>query len=497
MQMEEKKANLIAALSILCLIILIVILRVTLKLSKTFYLLLGADIAVIFAIIALLLIRRHYNETRRLLESRWISEGRELRIEYSFLRKVAGVPIKFRYKEIEEATDNFQALLGQGASASVFKGILTDGTEVAVKRIDGQERGEKEFRSEVSAIAGVQHVNLVRLVGYCCVTGGGPRFLVYDFLPNGSLDYWIFHNRATGGGGRRGRNRRVGGCLSWDLRYRVAVDVARVLSYLHHDCRSRILHLDVKPENILLDENYRAIVSDFGLSKLMGKDESRIITTIRGTRGYLAPEWLLGHGVTEKSDVYSYGMVLLEMIGGRRNVCLIETGTGNLNANSSSDRPRSGRKWQYFPKIVSEKLREGRLMEVVDPRLLDGHVDGGGGRTMIEEREVRRMVYVALWCIQDSSTLRPTMHRVVEMLEGRVPIEEPPDTQMVVINLLSVDDDQLDHHPDKVDRRPRNAAVMLQQQTGDGLHMQAAANSACYSVDMSILSPRFAGSWRS
>ncbi|KAK4754739.1 hypothetical protein SAY87_008496 [Trapa incisa] len=482
MHMEEKKANLTAALSILCLIILIVILRLTLELSKTFYLILGADIAVIFAIIALLLIRRHYSDARRLLESRWISEGKELRIEYSFLRKVAGVPIKFRYKEIEDATDNFQAQLGQGASATVFKGILTDGTQVAVKRIDSQERGEKEFRSEVSAIAGVQHVNLVRLLGYCCVTGGGPRFLVYDFIPNGSLDCWIFPNRTTGG-----RNRRVGGgCLSWDLRYRVAVDVARALSYLHHDCRSRILHLDVKPENILLDENYRAIVSDFGLSKLMGKDDSRVITTIRGTRGYLAPEWLLDQGVTEKSDIYSYGMVLLEMIGGRRNVCLIETGNGNR----SNDGPgTSRRKWQYFPKIVSEKLREGRIMEVVDPRLLDGHVDGG--RTMIEEREVRRMVCVALWCIQERSTLRPTMHRVVEMLEGRVAIEEPPDTQMIVVDLLSVDDDQIDDHPEVADGRSRNAAVMLPAEghSGDGHHV-AAANSGSYSFAMSILSPR-------
>ncbi|KAK4797928.1 hypothetical protein SAY86_030254 [Trapa natans] len=262
--MEEKKANLTAALSILCLIILIVILRVTLELSKTFYLILGADIAVIFAIIALLLIRRHYSDARRLLESRWISEGKELRIEYSFLRKVAGVPIKFRTT-----------------------------------------------------------------------------------------------------GGRGGRNRRVGGgCLSWDLR-----------------------------------------------------------------------------------------------------------------------------KWQYFPKIVSEKLREGRIMEVVDPRLLDGHVDGG--RTMIEEREVRRMVCVALWCIQERSTLRPNMHRVLEMLEGRVAIEEPPDTQMIVVDLLSVDDDQIDDHPEVADGRSRNAAVMLRAEghSGDGHHV-AAANSGSYSFAMSILSPR-------
>ncbi|KAK8696904.1 hypothetical protein V6N13_113075 [Hibiscus sabdariffa] len=293
--------------------------------------------------------------------------------------------------------------------------ILGDGTSVAVKRIDGEEHGEKEFRSEVAAaIASVQHVNLVHLMGYCCLPGG-PRFLVYEFIPNGSLDNWIFprnHPR---------------GCLAWDLRYRVAIDVAKALSYLHHDCRSRVLHLDVKPENILLDENYRAIVADFGLSKLMGKDESRVITTIRGTRGYLAPEWLLEHGVSEKSDIYSYGMVLLEMIGGQRNVSLMENGTD-----------RSQRKWHFFPKIVSRKLKQGKLIEAVDQRL----VEAGG----IDDRQLQTLVYVALWRIQERAKLRPSMEQVVEMLEGRVVVDEPPDTQMVVVDLLSIDEEDCDYH---------------------------------------------------
>ncbi|KAK3210843.1 hypothetical protein Dsin_015549 [Dipteronia sinensis] len=413
--MEDKKANIIAASTVIALIIFIIIARVSLKLSNAFFLILGADIAIILAVFACMIIRTRYNRRRKLLETQLVSEGRELRIEYSFLRKVAGVPTKFRSKELEEATDNFQALLGRGASASVFKGILKDGTSVAVKRIEGEEHGEKEFKSEVAAIASVQHVHLVRLIGYCIVPGG-PRFLVYEFIPNGSLDHWIFPGRRSGN--------NPGGCLSWDLRFRVAVDVARGLCYLHQDCRSRILHLDVKPENILLDENYRAIVADFGLSKLMNKDESRVVTNIRGTRGYLAPEWLLERGVSEKCDVYSYGMVLLEIIGGRRNVCLIEQGND-----------RSKRKWQYFPKIVTEKLREGKLMEIVDHRL----TLGGGG---IDERQLKRLVYVAFWCIQENARLRPSMARVVEMLEGRVTVEEPPDTKMIIVDLLSMDEDQ-------------------------------------------------------
>lgn len=412
--MEDRAVNTIAAISVIALIAFIAVARVFLKLSRAFFLICGADVAVVLAVFACVLIRLRYKSRRRLLESQLKSEGRELRIEYSFLRKVAGVPTKFRFTELEQATDGFHSLLGQGASASVFKGILNDGTSVAVKRINGEEeRGEKEFRSEVAAIASVQHVNLVRLIGYCN-SPKALRYLVYEFIPNGSLDSWIFPTQ-----NRRSR----GGCLSWSLRYRVAIDVAKALSYLHHDCRSRILHLDVKPENILLDENFKALVSDFGLSKLMGRDESQVMTTVRGTRGYLAPEWLLEHGVSEKSDIYSYGMVLLEIIGGRRNVCPIE-----------DPRDKTKKKWEYFPRIVNEKVRQGELMEIVDHRL----VESGG----VEEREVRRLVYVALWCIQERPRVRPSTKQVVEMLEGRARVDEPPDTRMILVDFLSVDGEE-------------------------------------------------------
>lgn len=346
------------------------------------------------------------------------TEGRELRIEYSFLRKVAGVPTKYRFKELEEATDGFQALLGKGSSASVFKGILNDGTSVAVKRIDGEERGEKEFRSEVAAIASVHHVNLVRMFGYCNAPTA-PRYLVYEYIPNGSLDCWIFPLREN--------HTRKGGCLPWNLRQKVAIDVARGLSYLHHDCRRRVLHLDVKPENILLDENYKALVADFGLSTLVGKDVSQVMTTMRGTRGYLAPEWLLERGVSEKTDVYSYGMVLLEIIGGRRNVSRVE-----------DPRDRTKKKWEFFPKIVNEKVREGKFMEIVDRRL----VERG---SVVEESEVTRLVYIALWCIQEKPRLRPSMAQVVDMLEGRVRVDEPPGSRMILVDLLAVDEDPADH----------------------------------------------------
>ncbi|KAI3443851.1 hypothetical protein Pfo_000516 [Paulownia fortunei] len=397
--MEDRRANLIALFIIVLLIIFIIIARLSLKLSKTFFLICGADVAAIFAVVTITIIRVRFSSRRKQLERQLDFQGRELRIEYSFLRKVAGVPTKFRHRELEEATDGFRSLIGRGASGSVFKGILSDGTAVAVKRIDGEERGEKAFKSEVAAIASVQHVNL--------------------FIHNGSLDNWIFPKiKASCGGGQQ-----RSGCLSWDLRCRVALDVAKALSYLHHDCRSCILHLDVKPENILIDENYRALVSDFGLSKLKGREESRVVTTIRGTRGYLAPEWLLENGVSEKCDVYSYGMVLLEIIGGRRNICVVEQG-----------HDRSKKKFQFFPRTVVEKLRDGKLMEIVDERLVEARG--------IDQKELKRMVGVALWCIQERAKLRPSMAQVVEMLEGRAPVEDPPNTQMLVVDLLSIDDDE-------------------------------------------------------
>ncbi|XP_060174736.1 probable receptor-like protein kinase At5g20050 [Lycium barbarum] len=451
--MEDKKAYSIAISLVILLITIIIVARLTLKFSEAFYLITGADVALIVAVFAAVLIRRNFNSRRQLLEHQLDSDGRELRIEYSFLRKVAGVPTRFKLKELEEATNNFGSLIGRGSSASVFKGVLSDGASVAVKKIEGEERADKEFKSEVAAIASVQHVNLVRLLGYCTVPPTGPRFLVYEYIVNGSLNNWIFRRKGSRG------------CLSWDLRCRIALDVAKALSYLHHDCRSCILHLDVKPENILLDENHRAILADFGLSKLMGKDESRVVTTIRGTRGYLAPEWLLENGISEKSDVYSYGMVLLELIGGRRNITVAEIG------NSRS-------KFSYLPKIVSEKLAQGKIMDAVDERLIQ-EVSAEG----VLEIQVKKLACVALSCIQERPKLRPTMAQVVEMLEGRVPVEAPSQTTRLFFNLLASDED-LDHHLGQ----PRATTATPRSRQMDTTNHYS--NSSCSFAMSSMLSGR-------
>ncbi|XP_009386138.2 probable receptor-like protein kinase At5g20050 isoform X1 [Musa acuminata AAA Group] len=455
--MEAKRAKAVAAAVVVSLLFLLVILWFCLGPSLVFFIVLGLGFAVILTVLAWVLAMYTALDRRQMsMARRSAVEREELRVDYSFLRKVAGLPIKFRIEVLVAATDNFQVLLGSGSSASVFRGILDDGTSVAVKRIDAAERGDREFRAEVSAIASIQHVNLVRLLGYCIVAGG-PRFLVYEFVANGSLDKWIF---PSAGGDREDQQ-----CLPWALRYRAAVDVAKALSYLHHDCRDCVLHLDVKPENILLDESFRALVTDFGLSKLMGKDESTVLTTIRGTRGYLAPEWIIGTGVSDKSDIYSYGMVLLEMVSGRRNVQLVGGGAASQT------------KWSYFPRIVNEKVRQGRMMEVVDERLKSGGEPPA-------EREVRTLVHVALWCIHEKAEARPSMARVVDMLERRIAVDELPlQTEMIISRILASDEPNVLEDGAAGDTRAAAAAAVAV--SGLESHL-----STSYSLDMSDLSGR-------
>ncbi|XP_062233642.1 probable receptor-like protein kinase At5g20050 [Phragmites australis] len=415
--MEGKTVKILAGTAAAVLVALELTLFLCFRLSRPFYLSTAVILSVVLAgtVAALLCHALSPRGRAERMARRPVLDGGEevsVRVEYSFFRKVAGLPSRFSLEALAAATDDFRYVVGRGSSGTVFRGILDDGTAVAVKRINGSEHVDKEFKSEVSAIGSVQHVGLVRLLGFCLVPHG-PRFLVYEYMENGSLDKWIFPHAGGGGGGR---------CLTWAQRYQVAVDVAKALTYLHHDCRAKVVHLDVKPENILLDDRLRGMLSDFGLSTLMGKEQSRLVTTVRGTTGYLAPEWLLGAGVTEKSDVYSYGMVLLEMFGGRRNL-------------QAEPGPGGSRRWSYFPKIVADKAREGRVMEVLDRRLV------ASGEAAADEAGVRRLAHVALWCAQEKASARPTMARVVEMLDARggAAVEPPPPSEMIVVDLLALD----------------------------------------------------------
>ncbi|XP_078428856.1 protein kinase superfamily protein [Wolffia australiana] len=425
--MKAESARALAAAVTGSLLLLLVVLWVCFGFSRTFFIFLGIDSAAILGIAVWAAINYSSLDRRLSLARRRAVDGEELRAQYSLLRKEAGLPTPFPYDQLEAATDNFRTVLGSGASAAVFKGVLPDGTAVAVKRLPGDARGDAEFRAEVAALAAVQHVNLVRLLGYCLIPRG-PRFLVYEFMENGSLSAWIF----PGGAARP---------LPWRCRHDVAVEVARALAYLHHDCRSRVLHLDVKPENILLDGGFRARLADLGLSQLLRGNAARVVTDTRGTPGYLAPEWLSGAGVSDKSDVYSFGLVLLELVAGRRNI---------RKDGARGTEPGTTRDWSFFPRTAAEMVREGREMEALDARLRGEEMD---------ERQVKGMVRAALWCVQDDPARRPCMARVVEMLCGDEPVETPPETDMVVVRLLGLDEGDEAAPPRPVGERDPSASV--------------------------------------
>ncbi|XP_072951019.1 G-type lectin S-receptor-like serine/threonine-protein kinase At2g19130 [Typha angustifolia] len=303
------------------------------------------------------------------------------------ITKTAGSAIvAFWYSDLQLPifnTKNFAEKLGGGGFGSVFKGLLPDSTVIAVKKLDGLNQGEKQFRAEVSTIGTIQHLNLVRLLGFC--SGGTRRLLVYEYMPNGSLDMQLFQNTPT--------------VLDWNTRYQIALGIARGLVYLHEKCRDCIIHCDIKPENILLDASFIPKVADFGLAKLVGRDFSRVLTTLRGTIGYLAPEWITGVAITAKADVYSYGMMLFEIISGRRNT---EQGEGGRAS--------------FFPTLAATKLMEGNLEGLLDPRL-----DGGANF-----EELERACKVACWCIQDDESSRPTVGQTVQILEGFLEVNMPP-----------------------------------------------------------------------
>jgi serine/threonine protein kinase len=282
---------------------------------------------------------------------------------------------------------------------------------VAVKKLEGLRQGEKQFRAEVSTLGTIQHVNLIRMLGFCSDGGADRKLLVYEYMPNGSLDRHLF--------------RKTFYVLSWQVRYQVGIGVAKGLAYLHERCRDCIIHCDVKPENILLDAAFAPKVADFGLAKLVGRDFSRVITTMRGTVGYLAPEWISGEAITAKADVFSYGMMLFEIVSGRRN---FEQGERRFVASSSActtgAEEQATTTTAFFPLLVARRLaKEEDMMALLDPEL-EGDASAD---------EMRRLCKIACWCIQRDIDARPTMAEVVQVLEGLTDIEMPPVPQYLEV----------------------------------------------------------------
>ncbi|KAJ0966043.1 hypothetical protein J5N97_027181 [Dioscorea zingiberensis] len=311
---------------------------------------------------------------------------------------VEGPLLRFAYVDLQHITKNFSEKLGGGGFGSVFKGTMPDSTIIAVKKLEGVRQGEKQFRAEVSTLGSIQHINLLRLRGFCCE--GVNRLLVYDYMPGGSLDCYLSPNSEV---------------LDWRTRYQIILGIARGIAYLHEKCRECIIHCDIKPGNILLDAEFCAKVADFGMAKLLGRDFSRVLTTMRGTVGYLAPEWISGLPITPKVDLYSFGMMLLELVSGQRN--------------SSHSKSKT-----FFPSWAAQQVMEGDIMSLLDDRL-DGQAD---------MEELMRVCRVACWCIQESELDRPSMGQVVLILEGVLDVNTPPIPKM--LQLLMQEDHQPELH---------------------------------------------------
>ncbi|KAL8550832.1 hypothetical protein ACS0TY_000057 [Phlomoides rotata] len=296
------------------------------------------------------------------------------------------VPIRYSYSNINKMTRGFREELGQGGYGKVYKGKLRSGRDVAVKLLGKAGANGKDFMNEIATIGRIHHVNVINLVGYCAERS--KRVLVYDFMPNGSLDKYIYKEDGVNS-------------LDWQTKYEIAIGVARGIEYLHRGCDIQILHFDIKPHNILLDDKFIPKISDFGLAKFYSTEKKTVtLTAARGTIGYVAPELInKGFGrVSYKADVYSFGMLLIEM------VCLKKDLMGNDEESS-----------QYFPDWIYERFDHGSDVEIGE--IDEINEDGDNDDT---RRITRKMTIVALWCIQMRPDDRPSMNKVLEMLEGEV-----------------------------------------------------------------------------
>ncbi|XAR72316.1 Glycerophosphodiester phosphodiesterase [Bertholletia excelsa] len=307
----------------------------------------------------------------------------------AFLKKFVSLsPRRYSYSQIKKITNSFKDKLGEGGFGSVYKGKLNNGQLVAVKVLKKSKSNGEEFINEVASISQTSHVNIVSLLGFCF--DGHKKALVYEFVSNGSLEKLIYEKKFLA-------ERKLG----WKTLYKIAIGIARGLEYLHLGCKTQILHFDIKPHNILLDEDFCPKISDFGLAKLCLKRETIASTfSARGTIGYIAPEvYSETFGIISyKSDVYSYGMMILEMIGGRRNIDVAVDHTSEI----------------YFPDWIHKRLELNEKIEL-------------HGITNEMETEVKKMIITGLWCVQSDPLDRPSMSKVVEMLEGSVEsLQIPP-----------------------------------------------------------------------
>ncbi|KAL8513839.1 hypothetical protein ACS0TY_013090 [Phlomoides rotata] len=286
----------------------------------------------------------------------------------------------YTLRELEKATNSFadENVIGEGGYGIVYRGVFDDNTTVAVKNLlNNRGQAEREFKVEVEAIGRVRHKNLVRLLGYCAE--GTHRMLVYEYVNNGNLEQWVHGD--------------VGPCspLTWDIRMNIILGTAKGLTYLHECLEPKVVHRDIKSSNILLDRHWNAKVSDFGLAKLLGSEKSYITTRVMGTFGYVAPEYASTGMLNERSDVYSFGILIMEILTGRNPV-------------DYSRAPGEVNLVDWLKTMVSNRDSEG----VLDPKLPEKP----------SSRALKRTLLVALRCVDPNSQKRPKMGHVVHMLEA-------------------------------------------------------------------------------
>ncbi|KAM0028765.1 putative protein kinase RLK-Pelle-L-LEC family [Helianthus debilis subsp. tardiflorus] len=288
-------------------------------------------------------------------------------------------PRKFTYLELARATAGFseKEKLGEGSFGGVYKGFLKDlRAYVAVKRVSKtSQQGIKEYASEVRIISRLRHRNLVQLTGWCHEKG--ELLLVYEYMENGSLDTHLFKAKSL---------------LTWAIRYQIAIGLASALLYLHEEWEQCVLHRDIKSSNVMLDSNFNAKLGDFGLAKFVDHEKGSQTTSLAGTLGYMAPECVTTGKTSKESDVFSFGVVALEIVCGRKSI--------NRKAQENQI---------WLPEWVWELYGTQTLLEAVDPRL----------SLEFDEDEVKRLMIVGLWCVHPASQLRPSMRQVIQVLNSK------------------------------------------------------------------------------
>ncbi|XP_070662134.1 cysteine-rich receptor-like protein kinase 10 isoform X3 [Malus domestica] len=299
--------------------------------------------------------------------------------------------LQFDFATIQAATSNFSDdhKLGEGGFGQVYKGILSNGQEVAVKRLSmNSDQGAEEFKNEMVLVAKLQHRNLVRLLGFCLE--GEEKILVYEYVPNKSLDHFLFDPEKQGQ-------------LDWSRRYKIISGIARGIMYLHEDSRLRIIHRDLKASNILLDGEMHPKISDFGMARIFGVDQTQANTNrIVGTFGYMSPEYAMHGRFSVKSDLYSFGVLVLEIIAGKKNSYFLQTDAAEDLLSHA---------WKLW--------KDGAPLELLDPCLRDSY-----SRT-----EVIRCIHISLLCVQEDPADRPTMQSVILMLNSyslTLPLPQQP-----------------------------------------------------------------------